>query len=161
MNQRGARTIGRVQAVQILAPAPSIAPSFEGMDVRNGDQPGQLLVVAVDGDGADLGSIKVFTESHGDPFYGRYSVADRRFAYLSKLEVTPAARGRGLGTMLLSAARAAALDATGAGVKSLVAPGNSVSLACHARAGFDPPDLELRGVRLGSRVLWLSRRVLV
>ncbi len=111
---------------------------------------------AIDRSGALLGVARVHSGCHGDPFYGRYSRNDDEYVYGSKLEIEPAARGRGLGQQLLHAARCAAFDAGGRGLKSLVAPDNAISLHCHDVVGFDPPTTLLRGVRLGQRVVWLG-----
>lgn len=131
--------------------------TVEGCRLERTETDGTVEVAAVDGSGVTLGLFRIHARTHGDAFYGRYSRNDERFVYGSKLEISPEARGRGIGTQMLRAARWVAYDETGRGLKSLVAPDNEVSLRCHEVVGFDAPAAELRGVRLGPRVLWLSR----
>ncbi len=131
--------------------------SVEGCRLTRSHHDGTVEVAAVDPSGETLGVVRVHPGTHGDAFYGAYSRNDADFVYGSALEISPSARGRGLGQQMLRVARCVAFEESGKGLKSLVAPSNSVSLRCHHVVGFDPPAADLRGVRLGPRVLWLGR----
>lgn len=146
----------------LLVPAAPLveAASLEGFDLRRTRHDGVVELAAISPSGEQVGELRVYVAAHGDPFYGHYSEVDAAFAYASKLEVDPAARGRGLGAQLMRAGRSTAYEESGRGLKSLIAPDNAASLRAHERAGFDPPSTDLSGVRVGSRVLWLSRRPL-
>ena len=98
--------------------------------------------------------------THGDAFYGKYSRTDERYCYGSDLVIHPAGRGRKLGQKMTRVARAVAHEELNRGTKSLVAPDNAASLRCHVHAGFDPPIALLKGIRVGDRTLWYSRRTL-
>lgn len=131
--------------------------SVEGCRLERSRALGTVEVSAIDPSGERVGVVRLHPGTHGDSFYGRFSRNDDDFVYGSALEISPGARGRGLGQQMLRAARCVAFEESGKGLKSLVAPDNTVSLRCHDVVGFDPPAAELRGVRLGSRVLWLGR----
>lgn len=131
---------------------------MEGCRLERTERDGTVEVAAIDAAGLTLGLFRIHVRTHGDAFYGRYSRNDDQYVYGSKLEVAPEARGRGMGIRLLAAARWVAYDESGRGLKSLVAPDNAISLRCHDAVGFDPPTTELSGLRVGSRVWWLSRR---
>lgn len=160
MRSRGARTIGRIRALQLFADPLTEEATVDGCTIVRHEFGGTVEAVAVDPSGTPMCSVRVHARAWGDPFYGKYSRNDDRYVYGSKLEVAPEARGRGLGVQMLRVARWVAYDEAGLGLKSLVAPDNAVSLRCHDAVGFDPPAAELRGVRVGSRVLWLPRRSL-
>jgi L-amino acid N-acyltransferase YncA len=133
---------------------------IDGCQLQRREVDGTVEVAAVDDEGTTLGLVRIHARAHGDAFYGRYSRNDDHYVYGSKLEISPQARGRGMGNQMLAAARWVAYDETGLGLKSLVAPDNAISLRCHAAVGFDPPVAELNGIRIGPRVLWWSRRPL-
>ena len=156
------RTVGRVRVLQLHADPLAETPRIEaeGCELVREEHDGTVSMKVVDASGRELGVIRVHVEAHGDPFYGRYSRNDERYCYSSKLEIAPEARGRRLGRQLLRVARCVAHESGGRGMKSLVSPDNAVSLHCHDVEGFAPASMDLRGVRLGSRVLWLSRRKL-
>ncbi len=156
MTKRGSRTIGRIQVLQLFAEPLEEEPSIDGGRLERRLVDGTVELLAIDDSGILLGVARIHPECHGDSFYGRYSRNDENYIYGSGLEIEPAARGRGLGKQLTHAARCAAFDFGGRGVKSLVAPDNAVSLRCHEATGFDPPAALLRGVRLGDRVLWFG-----
>jgi GNAT superfamily N-acetyltransferase len=141
------------------APLVEVA-SLEGFHLRRRRHEGVIDLAAISSSGEQVGELRVYVAAHGDPFYGRYSAVDDAFAYASKLEVDPAVRGRGLGAQLMRAGRSTAYEESGRGLKSLIAPDNAASLRAHERAGFDAPSTDLSGVRIGARVIWLSRRTL-
>ncbi len=158
MTQRGSRTVGRIRVLQMFAAPAREEVVIEGCRLQRTEADGTVEVAAIDESGATLGLVRIHARTHGDAFYGRYSRNDDQYVYGSKLEIFPEARGRGMGNRMLAAARWVAYDETGRGLKSLVAPDNAISLRCHAAVGFDPPAAELSGLRVGPRVLWLSRR---
>ena len=99
----------------------------------------------------------VFTH-HVDRHYGAWSTPDERTAYLNQLFVAPAARGKGIATMLIDDLLLHAGKADRQVVRCLVAPDNAASLRAFERSGA-VPIADLRGLRLGSRwTLRLSRR---
>lgn len=161
-NATSSRTVGRVRVVQLHAAPLAERPRIdaEGCELVREMHDGTVSMKVIDASGRELGVIRVHVEAHGDPFYGRYSRNDERYCYSSKLEIAPEARGRRLGRQLLRVARCVAHESGGRGMKSLVSPDNAISLHCHEVEGFGPPSMDLHGVRLGSRVLWLSRRKL-
>lgn len=143
--------------LQLFAAPLDEEAGVEGCRLARSRIDGTVEVSALDPSGETLGIVRVHVGTHGDPFYGRYSRNDEHHVYGSKLEIAPAARGRGMGQQLLRVARCVAFDEAGRGLKSLVAPDNAVSLHCHDLVGFDPPAAEVSGIRLGSRVWWLGR----
>ena len=122
------RTIGRIRVIQVFAGPMRSEATIDGCEVERRWNAGTVEVVAFDGEGTPLGIVRVHADAHGDPFYGRYSSNDESYVYGSKLEIAPAARGRGLGVQLLRVARSVAFDETGRGLKGLVAPDNDISL---------------------------------
>jgi L-amino acid N-acyltransferase YncA len=125
------------------------APSWEAFDA---DHLPDHRFVALDDDGSVLGWVVV----------GRYSA---RSVYRGVVEVSvyvgPAARGRGLGRLLLDAVVASAEQADIWTVQAGVFPGNAASMALHRSAGFRVVGTRERiGVRDGiwRDVVLLERR---
>ena len=164
-SQRRSRTVGRVQVALleidfrssdygVLAGQATGADHRLEISVQGGDD---LELVACGLDGSRLGSLRVTGRGHADSFYGAVSAADSSHAYGSRLFVEPVARRRGIGEFLVRSGVAEARQRWSLGYKTLIDTSNTSSVALHERVGLSIRR-ECRGIRLGSRVVWLTQR---
>lgn len=154
------RTIGRVHVQKYeLDPNPDEPETHStGYTLRTSDLGGGTIEITVhSADDARLGQVRVHLEGHGDPFYGRWSKSDDRFCYCSALEVLASARGKGLGKLLKLAARRVSYESNSRGLTGLIDPSNEPSMRTNLSIGCRFV-VDLRGVRVGPRVFWWSKR---
>lgn len=158
---RQARQIGRVRVFLMVAgkldAAEDPALGSELVVRREEREDGCLQLWIDDPNGDQLSQVLIAGETHLDLYYGRYSMPSAAYCYGSQLEVTPAARGRGIATYTMRMARAAAADHFGKGIYGLIQRANAASMACHLRAGY-VTVARLDGLRTGGQVRWLPAR---
>ncbi len=106
----------------------------------------QLLVdggevfIAEDAEARAIGWTAVY-EKAGEVYIG---AEERRFGFIAELYVVEAARGAGVGRLLIAACEDWARKQGLATVRIGVLAGNSRAIGVYARAGYEPYSLEVR-----------------
>ena len=159
---RSSRTFGRVLvAFGAAGPASLDEPDpIEGSGIEREviREPGDTIRLRfTDETGLVVARYALAGGDHIDPWYGEYSKPNKAHCYASALEVNPAARGRGIGTLALRVIRRTAAEEFGRGVKHLTARDNLEIRHMSAKVGL-VEELLLDGIRLGGAVHWIRRR---